>query len=687
MQQMPTMRTVSSFDDPPGNLNTRPRGFRSLLIYGSRMLVPVLLFLWGLWSFPLALFGPDRNMVPDDRGHARLNNYVLEHFHAYISGRTADYHDAPFIFPQKNAMARTDGLLGTAPIYSLFRQAGVERETSYQLWLLALFALNYWCSFLVVLAWLKRPWLAACGAFLFAFGVYGTVHMGHAELLPRFLIPVTLFLLWRWLSTARPLYIMLATVAMVGQFYCSRTLGLILLYGSFSLLAAHTLIHRGNTAWLQLRGRQLFLSLGGTLLLAATLLAPLLVHHLQGGYGLDAGPFAERASIKLSVGSLFRAPATALSWQDLTRHSANGLAGRWQASLFLGGVPWLAILVTVVLLWRRLLPTMEKQTLATVALAWCITVLITLLPITSDPLIKVGMVNLHAVFMMLLIVLLVGWVARQGRWWAVSLAAVFPLLLVVDNRLDPRRADRYDKHSSRTAIAQVRTRLQGHPPTVPAALAYGPVLPVVHDSIRSGMQADTQLSAMLAAQELSIPIVNAYADVLPHEFLPFFGRPDREALQQWCAFSDCDTAQIQWRDNVGLPIHRVERLRLMAYDGRYVCADAGRHGALTTNRPEAEWWQGLVLVLLADGRAGIMVHSGHWVWVESFKNGSLLGDSPELGDLGLFNVERDANGRMALRCADGRFVMAMEDGSLAARTDTLSPAAWFTPAPLPKGYQ
>lgn len=649
------------------------------------MVIPVVLFLWGLWSVPLALFGPDRNMVPDDRGYARLNNYVLEHFHMSLSGREEGHQDGSFMFPQKNAMAYVDGLLGTAPIYSLFRRLGAERETAYQFWLLTLFGLNFWGGFGAAMVFTKRPWLAASGAFLFAFGMHTSVHLGHTELLPGFLLPLALALVWRWLATARSQHIVLAAIATAAQFYCSSAMGQTLLLGLIILTVAHMSIHRRSAAWVKLGRRKLFLQAGSAILLATIMLAPLLILYFRSDVVVAVQPSAEHTSGH-TLSSLFHAPAAALSWQDLTRQGSIAAPVQDRAALFMGGIPYLALLVAAFLLWRQRLLAEERSAVVTMALAWLLAMSISMLPIASGSWFPEGVTYLLAFFVMCLIVMVTDRLVRHGKLWAMGAMAVLPAALIMDGRLDPNRIERFDKHASRATIAQVRTHLQGRGQATAKALAYAPVLPVGPERSLNDARIVSTLSAMLAAQELNVPLVNAYADRLPPSFIPFFNQPDRGSLRQWCGYAGCDTSLIQWRDNVGLPVRKVERIRLVAHDGRYLCADADRYGAVVLDRPEAEGWQGFVLVHLADGRSGIMVHTGRWAWAETYRHGSFLGDAPELGDLGLFRVERDPAGRMAFRCADGRFITAKSDGSLAAYAYTPEPATWFLPAPLPAGY-
>jgi len=115
-----------------------------------RAIIPVALFLWGMWSLPYALLNPDHALIPGDLGDARFNNYVLEHFHQYVGGGVESFWDAPFMHPEENVIARSDNLLGTAPIYDAFRRLGWDRENAFQLWILVLFALNYWGAFVAL---------------------------------------------------------------------------------------------------------------------------------------------------------------------------------------------------------------------------------------------------------------------------------------------------------------------------------------------------------------------------------------------------------------------------------------------------------------------------------------------------------------------------------------------------------
>src|SRR5438094_805956 len=135
------------------------------------LLLPLLLLLAGLYLVPIQIFETDFSKVPGDFGDARFNNYILEHGHKYFTGKVSDYWDAPFMYPYKNVIALSDNLLGTVPVYSLFRILSFDRETAFQLWLLAMFVLNFICCWWVLNRWSGDNLLASTGAYIFAFSI------------------------------------------------------------------------------------------------------------------------------------------------------------------------------------------------------------------------------------------------------------------------------------------------------------------------------------------------------------------------------------------------------------------------------------------------------------------------------------------------------------------------------------
>jgi hypothetical protein len=90
------------------------------------------LFVLGFWLVILRPLGLGLSLIPGDLGDARFNNYVLEHFYLWLSRLVPDYWNATFFYPFPGTMAFGDTLLGSAPLYALFRWMGLDMPSSFQ---------------------------------------------------------------------------------------------------------------------------------------------------------------------------------------------------------------------------------------------------------------------------------------------------------------------------------------------------------------------------------------------------------------------------------------------------------------------------------------------------------------------------------------------------------------------------
>jgi hypothetical protein len=65
------------------------KNFKKRLLW----VIPILMLLVGLYSFPLSLMQTDLSKIPGDLGDARFNNYVLEHGYKYLNGEVKSFWD------------------------------------------------------------------------------------------------------------------------------------------------------------------------------------------------------------------------------------------------------------------------------------------------------------------------------------------------------------------------------------------------------------------------------------------------------------------------------------------------------------------------------------------------------------------------------------------------------------------
>jgi len=85
----------------------------------------------GLYFIVLNVTGINFEYFPGDLGDGRFNIYILEHAHQYFSGNLDSFWNAPFMYPEKEIITFSDNLLGTAPIYSIFRVFGADIFTAF----------------------------------------------------------------------------------------------------------------------------------------------------------------------------------------------------------------------------------------------------------------------------------------------------------------------------------------------------------------------------------------------------------------------------------------------------------------------------------------------------------------------------------------------------------------------------
>ncbi len=127
--------------------------------------------------------------IQTDHEDPRLINYLLEHGYRWFRGNPLhrDVWSPPFFYPTSNVLAYSDSLLSIGPLYWPWRLAGLEADTSFQLWQMTCFLLNdllFWV--LLRVGFEFRPIPSALGAFLFAFGASRETDIGHPQLLSHF---------------------------------------------------------------------------------------------------------------------------------------------------------------------------------------------------------------------------------------------------------------------------------------------------------------------------------------------------------------------------------------------------------------------------------------------------------------------------------------------------------------------
>lgn len=660
----------------------------SRITRGIAWTVPVALLLWGLWSFPLALFGPERDRLPGDLGDARFNNYLLEHFHRYVTGKEKSYWDAPFMYPEKNVIARSDNLLGTAPIYSFFRSIGYNRETAFQWWILALFALNYLGCFIALRMWSGSTVLAACGAYVFAFGIHFIGQLEHAQVFARFMVPMAAYCFGRWLDLRTMRWAALAAASVIVQLYCGVYLGFMLIYLLGCLGVAHLVIHRRSWFPLSIPRRSAIAAHAVVLAVSLLLLLPLAIPYLR--MAAEVGPRTMdqvQATIPRPVSYFFTHPA-AISWRDLSLHGQFAFPEWWSHFHFMGALPWLAIIALPIVLLSRGVDAGRKRMIAWLALAlllailFCLNIgerslyaLVQVLPGFSAMRAIDRIINVQALLFAALLVLVarcVPWKGVPAAFGAIALA----VLVVVDNRVDVHELKRIDKYASREAVRDVERQIIGQYDSTATAIAYMPVLFTDDSASLHERTIDLQVTVMLAAQYAGLPVVNGYSGSYPDGYMDFFDRMDGPSLAAWCAVSGCDTARIQPISNMGEPVLSTGVVRIISFGDRAWGIEAGPDEPVTA-MPSTDGMRMLRLDL-HGGRVAFAAPNDRYLAREPLENDRVCARARSVGDMGVFHLTMLDATSFSLKADNGRYVSQDTlTGQLFARSVEVGPLEQF----------
>jgi len=229
-------------------------------------------------------------------GDPRLVEYVLEHGWRWLTG--APLHGAfwspPVFHPARNVGAYTDTLVGSAPLYWVWRALGVETGAAFQLWIMACLSASFGAAHL----FFRRcagftPWVAAGAAFFFGFGIQRLASFTSPQLYPIFAAALALYALGRALEGERtPRWIALFYAALALQTWSAfyPTFFLLLLLAALALAALPFAEARGRLARL-VRENPGALAAGA--LAYALAVAPMLARHLAASRELGFREYGE----------------------------------------------------------------------------------------------------------------------------------------------------------------------------------------------------------------------------------------------------------------------------------------------------------------------------------------------------------------------------------------------------------
>lgn len=454
--------------------------------------------------------------------------YVLEHGYRWLVRLDGSFWSAPFFYPAPNVIAYSDNHLGSFLFYSVFRILGAGRETAFQLWIISIFALNYFVTYFA----LKRQKFhligATAGAYLFTFSLVMAVQLGHIQLAPRFMVPVAFWMAYVFVESGSIKSFVLLLAACAYQIYLGIYVGYFLIL-SLGLFFVVLFIHRSRLrairSFIATRGVRNFclkaLGYASVCIGFVLVLVPLILPYYRAQQESGGRAWEEVAPMLPRWQSYLYGPESIL-WGRIM-HFGDHLPMEQEHHIFFGFIPYFAILVFLYLFLRKRLPLSERPLgIAMMSVLLGIGVLTfcwrgfslyhyvwTYLP---------GAGGIRAVTRIILVLMYpAAWILAATvsyfmdqqlvvrAHWIAGFAGMSILTLVVADQ-DASVAS-MSKRESKTRVARLKATV-GHPK--------GSILWV--SNRRGEFFIYRQLDAMLAAQDLGMNVVNGYSGLVPNNY-------------------------------------------------------------------------------------------------------------------------------------------------------------------------
>jgi hypothetical protein len=472
--------------------------------------------------------------IQAEPGDNRLFQYILEHSYLWITGdpHHAKYWNEPFLYPEVNVTAFNDILLGTAPIYWVFRSLGFLADTSMQLWLITLSILNFGVAY----AFLRKVFRVdslpgSVGAFFFAFASPRICQLTHLQLSPHFWTILALWAVIEVFSDERradgreKYWIGLFFASWVLQFYSGFYLGWFLTFTLYLALIVSLFNSQSRSAVVRfIRKFWGSLLIGGVL--GGIALWPMASHCLKAAHLIGMKQFDE---VKLYSPTLptwfYLGPSSWLyGWAEKIRYFSR-LSASGERRLGIG------LISSAIVFWTLY----QNRKLPIFRYFWIVGVLIVLLStqITQSYSWVWWLVGyrgfpagasirtLSRIGLMLLIPAMVAiavfFQKNRGK-------GAFILIALVTLE-QGQWLSYFDKSANREAIDSIQQSIPAHCKSFYLVALPDPEHPHVQDLL--------QLDALLASEQSGIPTMNGYSGTYPPGWTELEAQPTHEAVSAW----------------------------------------------------------------------------------------------------------------------------------------------------------
>lgn len=495
----------------------------------------------GVLFISLGITGTAFTHYPGDLIDGRFNNYLLEHAYLYFSGAESSFWNAPFMYPEQNVISYSDNLLGSAPIYAVFRFLGCDRELSFQCWYVMVAALNFASCYALLHYLFKNPYAAAAGAMVFAFSLALHSQMAHAQTFPRFAIPLAFLMALLFFRDLKPSYFFGMIFFVVYQIYCGIYLGFLLM-AALGLFVVVSAVYHYKPLLVKLLKWKWVVAMGLALLLNAILLFPLMTPYLERAKEVGFYPYEAISNSLLTPKSYLFSWVGSVCWDVLSRLCVKDFVYYCEYQVFPGAVATLGLIVFACLvLWKQVF----KNRLQTLVVGRELKLLLVSAFLCFLFFMRFGefslyevlysipgfgsmralqrIINIELVYYAVGAAFVVHLFLKEQKY-ALPVFIVLVALITLDNYVKPDFRHRREVAESRLRVNELMTKIED--------IGSAKVLSYEPDSIDSSVN-DFQLDAMLAAQSLRLRTLNGYSATSPQNYSNYWTLPNEAHRLQW----------------------------------------------------------------------------------------------------------------------------------------------------------
>ncbi len=494
------------------------------------ILIFIALLLVGLYFHVFLPLGFNFERIYGDLGDARFLNYVLEHSFLYLSGNLDSFWSANFFYPFKNAIVISENLIGTAPIYALFRLLNFDRETSFQFWFVSLTLLNYFVSTYVFYKLTGKLSIAAIGGFIFAFNISQFGQYNHLQVLPRFIIPIAIYYAILFIKSHDIKHFTIFIFSIVFQFYCGIYLGFLLVIAILFIYLLSFIIDYKSYIIL-IKNYVLLFKIFLITIIHGALLYVLFQPYYEWSQILGKRNFEEIEPSIPRIWSYFSSTSGTYLWSWLEKTFQSSPIW-WDHLLFPGAIVFVSIILSVVL-FKKIFTYDKKYYAYSFILVFIFTLSVNDITLYKlflnlpgfNSMRAIGrIINIELFYFSVFIILVVGYYYKKTKYKKILISLIVLITILDQSIIKQNPSPTYSKLESQNRITTLTKKIVNKENY--SSFAYCPI-----DKTEPIFA--YHIDAMLLSQTINLPTVNGYSGTCPGLICEFINQLDTTSLYKW----------------------------------------------------------------------------------------------------------------------------------------------------------